>query len=84
MTGTSMRLNRFYMHKNAMDVCIQVRKSYQVTPDRFIVQAAWTNLGYAGRPYSLGITHRIDIANPQDWVDITFDITKVRTKSGLP
>lgn len=83
-----MTVGRVYMHKHAMDVCIQVdyiHKSLRLpwSPSNTSVRALWHNLGYAGEPWMLH-SDELLIKNEHDWVDITDRVTNVRTRPGLP
>lgn len=73
------------MHKDCMDVCIEVGKSYRISSNRYSLKIRWWNLGYTQNPYPL--THNFsycEIKNPTDWLDITNKLTNKRDKSGPP
>lgn len=70
------------MHKNAMDVAVEVT-------DSGLIQALckFINLGYSGKPFYTGPLFQLPIVTFNDtaWVPLSVnDLTIIRTKSGLP
>lgn len=78
-----MNPGHFYMHKNALDVCIQIERS-TTTSEGLIVEGTWWNLGYVGHPWSLGDNVVFICKNPLEWHDITKHMHKHRLQPGLP
>jgi len=78
----------FYMHKNAMDVCIEVLKVQYQDDKRIKLKVRWWNLGYAGEPYALfgDSTDKLTLSkdNWLEWVNITDQINNKREHPGLP
>lgn len=78
----------FYMHKNAMDVCIEVLKVQYQDDKRIKLKVRWWNLGYVGEPYTLfgDSTDRLTLSkdNWLEWVNITDRISNKREQPGLP
>lgn len=78
--GLTMRIHDFYMHKNALDVCVQI---LDIRNDKVLVQ--WVNLGAQGKPFLVPtVAQEIEIKDSKDWIDVTEKIYSVRTESGLP
>jgi len=77
-----------YMHKNAMDVGIEVKKINYKSPDNLNISVNWVNLGYAGapyRPYGDMIQEiLIPVEQKSDWINITNKLNIKRTKPGIP
>lgn len=82
--GAYMKPSQYYMHKRAMDVCIFVERSYRISDNRFSVRASFWNLGYSGVPWLSDVERRYDIADSNDWVNITDKFLDKRTAAGLP
>lgn len=79
-----MTSGRFYMHKNAMDACIAITKSYYIRSKKlWSVKATWINIGYMGEPWPLGVTHRMNLKF-DEWIDVSHTMYNKRTQSGVP
>jgi hypothetical protein len=77
--------NRFYMHKNCLDVFIEPIFIDEIFEKQGIIGAVWHNLGYIGQPWLLNDeTELVHIKNAADWIDITDKVYNKRTASGLP
>jgi hypothetical protein len=78
----------FYMHKNAMDVCIEVLKIRYQDDRQIKLKVRWWNLGYAGERYALFGNNAENLilsrANWLEWVNITDQVDNKREKPGLP
>lgn len=75
-----MRLNRYYMHENCLDICVYVIRFKDNNP---IV--LWINLGYVGKPFmTSNMETELTINDINKWHDITEKINVPRTASGLP
>ena len=64
----------FYMHENAMDVCLEVISVSHSDLKRINVKARWWNLGYVGNPYCITPqieTITIDNADALKWHTLT-------------
>jgi hypothetical protein len=81
-----MKRHRFYMHKNSMDICLEILKSHQynINPDRYSIRGMWWNLGYTGNPWVCHLGHRFEIHNASEWIDVTHTMHNIRTKPGPP
>lgn len=79
-----MKQGRYYMHEQAMDVCLYVEKSYRIGSGRYSVKAATYNLGYAGNPWQLDASRRYEIDDAANWIDVTTRFNNKRTKAGIP
>lgn len=73
-----MTPGHFYMHRQSMDVCIEV-----IGPRIYGLLVKWWNLGYDGNPWPIDQSFIKNI-NEHEWVDITTQLTVKRTQSGLP
>lgn len=58
---------KLYMHRNAMDLCIQVLKIQYRDSRRIKLKVRWWNLGYTGNPWPLEM-ERIEIKT-SDWLN---------------
>jgi len=77
----------FYMHKNAMDVCVEVVKVTYQDSERIKLKVRWWTLGYSGTPFLTydGQVKNVTIENPNDWVCLTRDqVNQKRLSPGLP
>lgn len=66
-----MEVRKYYMHKNAMDVCIDILKWSSSTKDSSTYLVHWINLGYTNNPWGIRV-QEITIENKdiQNWIEI--------------
>lgn len=77
----------FYMHKNAMDCCIQVGSVRHRDPSQLVVAFRFFNLGYSGKPWPLSgyLVQEFDSSDfLMNWVNISDKVNLKRTKPGVP
>lgn len=87
-----MIVNRFYMHKNCLDVCFAVVRMFpdQPHPNKpiraYLVEGMWYNLGYSGRPWPCSDMEQIFIEQGRlgEWTDVTPNLHLVRSMPGVP
>lgn len=76
-------IGNFMMHKNAMDVCLEV--SFK---NGHLTYVKYWNLGYSGKPWLLDSNEYIihtEVLNSDDWNILTPEqLTTPRANSGLP
>lgn len=80
-------MSQFYMHENAMDVCIEVVATQYKDDQKIKMKVFWWNLGYVGEPYRLFPTAEKLIVRTEDWPkwkNITDRIDIKREAPGLP
>lgn len=78
---------KFYMHKNSLDSCVLVHSVRATSPEYVTLDMEWFNLGYGGKPWSLGQCQTIHLSKSallEEWVDISRKVKTPRKKPGLP
>lgn len=78
--------NKYYMHKDAMDVCFKIVSMYKGSME-YKLKGYWVNLGYCGTPYIIEPKTcwiKVAVDDFKNWYDITDQIYSPRKKPGLP
>jgi hypothetical protein len=78
---------KYYMHKNAMDTAIQIRKIQYLGPEYIRMKTYYINLGYTGKPWVLREMNNFVVEDKEyaNWIRLPFEkVFTARTKSGLP
>ena len=76
----------FYMHKDAMDVCMEVVRIPYRDNKRYRLKIRWWNLGYTGNPWLLDpmLFSLTIFKTDAHWIYINNLMNKKRLKPGLP
>lgn len=77
----------YFMHSNALDVCIYVLKIQFNGPDYVKMKVDYYNLGYSGNPWIIERKNNFIVEKEQysNWIRIPQEKLSIpRTKSGLP
>lgn len=82
----------FWMHENAMDVCIEIIKVQYGDQKRTKFKVRWWNLGYTGNPWLIPYPDQfarpsvLELQNKDfsKWHNITHKMHTPRKASGLP
>lgn len=80
----TFKLDHYYMHKNALDTCIQVTRVFE---DRIYIR--WWALGYVGRPWILDMEEYViylkNLRPHDSWIELTLDdLSTPRNMPGHP
>lgn len=78
----------FYMHENAMDVCIEILRLQYTDAKRVKLKIRWWNLGYVGNPFCIdarGATITIKASDIHKWKYLNSQhFLHKRRKPGFP
>lgn len=79
-------MQKVLMHKNCMDVALDVLSIRRYKPGHVDLKGRWLNLGYVGKPYYISETVKLRVSEQayKDWLVITNDISRKRSKPGIP
>jgi hypothetical protein len=87
-TNITVEVGQFYMHKAAMDLCIEVIALIGGEfEDTQAVRAVFWNLGYSGKPWRVSTQDAVQYFKMYlpDWVHLDYDLlVTTRHVSGPP
>lgn len=87
--NTKFKKHNFYMHKDALDSCIEVIRVLEDRGDgEQAFFARWWSLGYVGRPYMLTSEEYMFMLNQSEanaWIELDYEsLNEPRSRSGIP
>ena len=77
----------FWMHEDAMDVCIEVKRIQYSNTNKLVLKILWWNLGYSGNPFLLYYNPQTVTILRKDlhkWHGINGKFYQKRTAPGMP